>query len=389
MRSLVRLGLALSCASACSPGPSSTDAVPQAAAPAERAAARTAPPERVSARFEVRFDEATPEQELAVVYHGATLVRWIMSAAPTPAFPSGARLLEYRFGERAFHVPAGSSGSLELLGEELCVELRRMALRGALLPWDPSAWARDGVRATRAIEPVERGTFARAALGELRAVLDGAGRPVQIGVHAPDGSEQERLVVLAWREDSGWFWPERAELRIGGERVWDERLLSLSTRARYLDVFFAPSDRAEELCPPAEGLPGAPRPIAFQSPFELKVALPVAGDLAAARERERALRAEIGTELARSSLELDPVARFELDPSLAPVAVVVRLAGEPAAAPPGWERAAEGTGWALDLAPGAEPKPVDLERLRQLHGPGATLEIRLEECSPRPRLSVR
>jgi hypothetical protein len=349
-------------------------------------------PERVSARFQVEFGGGAPEQELAVVHHGPVLARWMMSAPPSPAFPSGARILEYRFGGRAFHVPAGSASSLELLGEDLAVELRRMELRGALLPWDASAWTIDGSGAARQILAQPAGsadTSGAVSLGELRASLDADGRPRSIGACAPDGSEQERLVVAGWRVEAGWSWPERAELWVGDQRIWSERLIELSTRARYLDVFFAPPDRAAELCPPADGLPGAPRPVLLPAVLELVSALDAGADLAAARTRAGELRAELAPELARWSLALDPSERFELGGDLRPVAVVLRLASEPAGAPPGWSRTAEATGWQLELEPGAAPGRADLERLRAAFGATDPSSIRLEDALPRGRLIVR
>jgi len=286
---------------------------------------------------------------------------------------SGARTIEWRYGDLAFSLPQGSGSSLQLEGKQRERLLRHLDLRLATFLW-PEAFAWEGQGAERTAALPSNG----AGLGSLVASMDAEGeRPTQVVVRDPAGVPLERLQIHSWNELEPRSWP--AELSFDqfvdgvATPIWSEVLVSASTAARFQDEYFLPPDRRPEegggletISPEHVLLP----PVTQRTlPLDLQPGTSWIEALGVARELQEQERLRGGVEQA----PLAPELVLELDEQGLPIALLLRLQGAPEPAPDGWERIPGREGWSLRIDAPLGPDPSWLQLLRRQAGAaGAT-----------------
>jgi hypothetical protein len=262
----------------------------------------------------------------------------------------GSQRRVFRLGPDAFFAadrasqPLGEPQHVRLVGE--------MELRRATMLWpDGFAW--------RPVEGGDAGGQDREVdlcePGRLRAVAGEGGRPVQVQLLGPDGTELEAYRAIRWQEVAGRTWPQSMELWHAGARLWTETVEHVAP-ARYVDAFFVPPDRRPQAGggQVPEGVQSLPASTVLRVPLERS-----GWDEAIAAERR--LRGEWTGKL--SGHELAPRPAFELDPEGRPVAVLLRVESLLEPPPAGWRRLPGREGLSLFLRL-ADLDAGHLERLR-------------------------
>lgn len=235
--------------------------------------------------------------------------------------PTAMRELRYRYGPTAFALGAKDAASRELAGEERLEVLRDVELRRATFLYpDGDAW--QGAGASR--------TATLGELGSLRATIAADGdRPSDVELLDAQGKVRIALRRIAWTSEPGRKWPASLEGWRGETLAWTEKVDARDTAKSFVDSYFLPPDlrdpanevdrmlghvRAEEL----------PRFVARR--VELAKGL----DWEKARAELERLQKEWTERLKPDGLSLDPNWTVELGADLAPCAMLVRLAKEPA-----------------------------------------------------------
>lgn len=238
------------------------------------------------------------------------------------------RELHYRYGARAFEVPDQSSVSREFEGAERDRLLRYTDLRRAWMMWpDGFQWKSEGLDRTTDL----------GSRGRLRARFPAAGeaRPIEIASFDTEGTLQDELKALAWRENAGRTWPAAAELWHEGTLAWSEKIDSIDTQGVFVDAYFLPADRRAS----AAGPKPAPDAIQIRDLPEfcaMRVELAAGSTWKTARAEETRLRRECGERLRQHGFELEGRATIEVSPEGQPRACFVRLATLPAEPPKGF-----------------------------------------------------
>ncbi|MCC7014731.1 MAG: hypothetical protein IT454_19370 [Planctomycetes bacterium] len=179
--------------------------------------------------------EPTKPHALEATYVFPERARWQL--APRDAAP-GERHVVFRCAGAFFELAAGESASRLVsdagpTDENWRRSLAGVELRRALFLW-PDGFAWTGQGATRSA-PLDSGE-------ELEVELDADGRPSAIFVRgARDVRETYR--EIRWREQRERWWPSTMELVVERQLVWRERVESLETQVRVLDLYFLPADR--------------------------------------------------------------------------------------------------------------------------------------------------
>ena len=252
------------------------------------------------------------------------------------------RMIEYRFGERAYLLPPGKSESVEFVGEERDGQLRQKELRRAVMLWpDGFAWTGEGnVRTAPLLR--RTGDDPEQAIGSLHATLGDKGRPKRVEIRPPEGESPEALEILGWREVDGRTWPAELRLIQSGELVWEEHVETVRTRILYVDSYFLPPDRKH--LSPDERILESPL---LGNTYRL-VALPRGTGWEKARKREAELRRSEAEKLG-GGRKLDDVPTFQLHPDGEPAAVVLRLSRPEKTPPAGWSTLPEtdGLSWVV------------------------------------------
>lgn len=304
------------------------------AAPLDRLAA-LAPRARVAglAGFQssstITFDDpAARPHNLESTYVFPGRARWQMT--PHGAAP-GERHVVYRCGEAFFEL-APLQERARLVSdrgaedEHWRASLASFELRRALFLWpDGFEWKSDGGVRRAALPSGE----------ELEVELGADGRPVAMFVAgARDARDTYRAIT--WRESRGRWWPSTMELVSDGARVWRERVDSLETEVRVLDLYFLPP----ELRALAHGTENRPIHADVPACYWLRVALPASADwnVASKRWEELAKSHEGAT---ATAWKLEGGACFELGKVGEPVAALLRF------------------------APGTDPPPEGLVKVRE------------------------
>ena len=311
-----------------------------AAAPGVLDAARRAPeePARASAARETRTLQSAstvvfasaPERphRLVTTFVGADRVRWQLER---PGAASPEREVRYRHGENVFVLAQRASSSRALEGDERAQMLAQMELRRAWLGWPAGFEWRDAGGGTRTAD-LGSGASLRVACASSPSE---AARPTEIAELDREGRVRFRYRRLTWTESGGRIVARTAELALEDDLVWTETVETLTTRARFLDAFFLPPDRA----------PGATSATARVEVVALPAVCGRRVELAAARSSSpwedatleiEALIAQSAPGLRERGLELERKATIEVDADLRPVACVLRLTAVPATPPEGF-----------------------------------------------------
>ena len=285
--------------------------------------------------------------------------QWILESA-NPAQPG--RVLEWRYGQRAWHLFAGAPEVSEYgAGERERVQ-RRFDLRQAVYLWPHGFEWTEADAQTR---------VASLAHGRLVAELDPeSGRPLNLSSEDADGQLEERYFVRAWSAGEGAPHPQTLELhaRVGEglQAVWTEELERLEFGVRLTEEYFLPSSlrtrssahgvaesqRVQRPARTARRLQLAPSPLAWE------VAL----------EEARRLRVQEAARLAPLGVGLSEALVFELDAQGLPVALELRLEADAPSLPSGYREEPAVEAWSLRLGPGMVPDAAWIRSLGRSAG---------------------
>ncbi len=296
------------------------------------------------------------------------------------------RQIEYRFGERAYLLPPGTTKSTELVGDDRDVELRRRELRRAAMLWpDGFEWSGEGSVRTA---PILRrtGDDPQHAIGTLHARLGDRGRPTRVEIRLPEGEPPEALEILGWREIGNRTWPAELRLIQHGETIWEERVETVRTaNVLYVDSYFLPPDR--KYLSPDESI----RASRLRANTYRRHALPPGTSWEAALKREAELRRAAADELG-GRRKLDAVPTFELRADGKPAAAILRLSEQANPPPEGWSTQAETQGISRILGGTAGIGPAVLDGLVDAVPPdrrAGTPFVRLYQEGKRVQVSIR
>jgi hypothetical protein len=232
-----------------------------------------------------------------------------------------------------------------------------MELRRALFLWpDGFEWRGEGDLRTA---QSDCGTKLDARLAE-------GGRPTSVSASLTDPDAWIATYRdITWRELRGRWWPASMRLELVGHAVWTETVDSIETAIHLLDEFFVPPDR--RVTGVAPNVVRADLPAAL----ELRVALPVDCDWAAARERASQLEAGELAKLVAAGWRADVGQWFALDERGRPSACVLRLRPTAGAAPSGWALSRESTAVCAAVSSLETELAAVLGRVRSTIPPGA------------------
>lgn len=223
----------------------------------------------------------------------------------------GERQLVYRCGPAIFSLDPLQTASQQIddappHGEMYAANCWAMELRRALFQW-PDGFAWSGAGATR---------VADSGCGrKLEARLGEDGRPTAMFLQGEE-DKRETYRAITWREQDGRWWPATLELHIDGGRLWTEKVDSLDTKVRVLDLFFVPPDRR------VQSLAGELKSVDMVASWRLRIALAEGADWAAAAAAWNAAVAKY-TGPDAQGWKLAPGSWVELDHAGAPRAVLV------------------------------------------------------------------
>ncbi len=296
------------------------------------------------------------------------------------------RDVEYRSGSQVFRLPQGQPRSEAKAGEAQVRALLHMEVRRAAMLWpDGFDWSKEKKKVRKAPVLDRAGG---SEIGSIEARLDRRGRPEAFVATDAEGFQYDFVRIESWFEAEKRKWPRELSFEFEGKPVWTETIESVTTKVRYLDLFFQPPDRR-------------PRSVTPQGPTIVSLDIvPVtlrALELEPGTDWTRA-RAEFEGELRRleqrlgEGYSLDPTGTFEVDEDGHPIRALLRLERPLPSPPEGWSNLAERQGLALV---GIEsPAGIDrraLELLRRRVPPGAeagTPYVRLHEVGESLRVHV-
>lgn len=218
--------------------------------------------------LEYAADPSTPH-ELNATYVFPARARWQIRVRGREEL---GRSIEYRCGDTYFVLPQAEGRSIEVserspLADQVAAKCEMLELRRAALLWpDGFEWSPGG-ELRRA--PSDCGRVLVAQLGD-------DGRPRELRFESASGGPGERLVIRSWKQRVHRWWPQELELWFGPERIWSERVESVTTALTLLDLYFVPPDRRA-------GSPGgdaahAVRHIDAPERCDMRVALPESAD---------------------------------------------------------------------------------------------------------------
>jgi hypothetical protein len=267
--------------------------------------------------LEYAADPATPH-ELTCTYVFPARARWQIRVRGREEL---GRSIEYRCGETYFVLSQSEGRSTEISarsphGDQVAAKCEMFELRRAAFLWpDGFDWTTSGdVR--RAPSSCGRTLVAR---------IDDNGRPRELHFDPSGGSPGERLVIRAWKQRHERWWPQELELWFAAERIWSERVESLSPSLALLDLYFAPPDRRA----PAQAGDAAPAVRHIDAPerCEVRVELPQAAEWSAVADLWKSEFARLAQRLP-AGWSSSPGAHVELADDGRPKALLFRLRGE-------------------------------------------------------------
>lgn len=270
--------------------------------------------------LELRYSVAgTPHQRLWLGEKGAS-----------------ARLMRFWSGTRGFGVDISSGKSAELQGAERLELGTQLELRRALVECERIAW--QGTGAERRANPGL--SQEKEPLGTLvaRGWNESTRRPGSIVFLAPDGKALDSFRNIEWNERG----PRSCEFWHGETHVWSESEFRFEART-FTPDYFAPADRRD-----TPGVREQSAVITTQVPEHAlrRVELKPGTSMSEARKQLEELRAQAE----QAGLKLENKATLELDETLRPVAVLLRLEKLPESLPAGYTKRAATTALAVQVA---------------------------------------
>lgn len=260
----------------------------------------------------VRYASAPDEEhELACSYVFPARARWQITVRGRPEL---GRHIEYRCGDAYFEFAQSAERSAQVDASQRAAKCELLELRRAAFLWpDGFEWKGEG-DSRRAVTDCGR---------TLVALLGTEGRPASLAFESSSAGAAESLHIRTWLKRHERWWPETLEFRQGMERVWDERVETVTSRLALLDTYFVPPDRRE-----SSTAHGAARVLHLDAPaqHEFRRALAPNTDWASAARAWLEFRAQVATELP-SGWSCLPGAAFELDDQCAPTVAILRLSG--------------------------------------------------------------
>ena len=288
--------------------------------------------------------------------------------------PDGARLaqraINYRFGDQLWSIQPGQKESHELSGVHATEAVLEFELRRALFLWPL------GFEWTSAGENLLRTEVV--GFGHLEAVLgrESPHLPIQMDVFNAEDQERESFRTVSWIEEAGRARPSAFDVYLRGGLVWEEEVLEVDVKSRYLDAWFIPADQRENTGGQAvkSCVPFQLGPLVFQ-----RQALPPSTSLTEAiTEAER--------QMALSDKTLSSSPHVELTSEGKPKAIWLVLedgTGSPAA--PDWN-ALEGGPAISRFLPEPTLSPLDLKEMRAASaGEPRALFLRVQPHHTTPR----
>ncbi len=273
--------------------------------------------------LEYAADPSTPH-ELNATYVFPSRARWQIRVRGREEL---GRSIEYRCGDTYFVLPQAEGRSIEVsrrspLADQVSAKCEMLELRRAALLWpDGFEWSESG-EARRAASECGRVLLAR---------LGDDGRPRELHFESENGGLGERLVIRSWKQRQNRWWPQDLELWFGPERIWSERVESVTTALSLLDLYFVPPDRRA-------GSPGgdaahAVRHIDAPERCDVRVQLPESADWKSVASLWKSESARVFAQLP-ADWSAAPGVHVELAEDGRPTALLVNLRGA-GAAPPG------------------------------------------------------
>jgi hypothetical protein len=289
---------------------------------------------------------------LETTYVSPARARWQLS--PRDA-EQGERYLVFRCGAAFFETPDREPRSRLISDagrgdENWRISLASVEIRRALFLWpDGFAWSDAHGARLAELESGER----------IEAELGADGRPTCVFVRGAR-DQRETYRAITWREDRGRWWPSTMELVVAGQRVWSERVESLETEVRVLDLFFLPPELRAPL-----GSPAATEVMHADVPpaFVLRRPLPEGARWDAVAAHWRAAVESLPA-ASPGAWKLSAGATVELAPSGLPSALLLQFSASSGDPPLGLERVRQQTALALAVTRPASDLGEPLARVR-------------------------